>query len=180
MESEARRSAVANAIFEQNISIIYDGLTALMLSSILGDQSSMIKLIEMGSDVNCRDLTHNSSALEFSIRNDTTECAKILIESGAHINDVKNIYDKTPLMMSSYFGSIEMTEILLRAGADPQVIDSNGNDAIDVAIKFGYNSKKIREVILCHINMLYDYFIFLLSDLGLPMEVSEMCGDYLV
>jgi len=72
-----------------------------------------------------------------SLENGNTELAKLLIVHNVDFN-IKNAYGKTPLMIASMKGYIEIVELLLKnkadsSGVDVNAVDSNGKSALAYA-----------------------------------------------
>jgi ankyrin repeat protein len=79
-------------------------------------------LIELGVDVNARD-RRRWTPLHFAARTKSPEVVKLLIEAGADVN-AKDDEGITPLHQGllQYPVNLEMTEMLLAAGAKPDML----------------------------------------------------------
>lgn len=60
---------------------------------------------------------------------------KLLIEHGADI-DVFSESNDTPLMNTSLYGTYEMADVLLQAGANPNYINNYGYTVVDLAYRY--------------------------------------------
>ena len=125
-----------------NATVDRDGLTALMYAVLETEtEHEMVKfLIELGADVNVCDKQEKWTALHFAARDLALEKVKILLAHGALI-DPEDIFGNTPLwrcVMSTFPGNqIEVINILLENGANPNKKNKYGSSAKDVAILAG-------------------------------------------
>jgi ankyrin repeat protein len=98
--------------------------------SLNGDYGSLKKLIDDCGDINRKYHNEgNMTALMLAIWNDHVDCATLLLDSGANINDVDK-YGWTALKAASYTGAIDCVKLLLEYGADPNIKDSEGWTAL--------------------------------------------------
>lgn len=67
------------------------------------------------------------------------ELVKELIANGADINSQHWMLSRTPLMLAAINGNLEITKILLDAGADYEIKSSGGCTAIYYAAEYGRN-----------------------------------------
>ncbi|MEO1050421.1 MAG: ankyrin repeat domain-containing protein [Bacteroidota bacterium] len=127
-------------------------------AAVWGNSLDLIKyLIEIGADVNCRDKTHNSSALGWAIFLDKGEIKDYLLslplfyfdilnaaEFGLkeHVEDILSKESSKcngddgkglPLRLASYEGYYDIVKLLLEHGADTELKSSNGKTALDWA-----------------------------------------------
>ncbi len=65
-------------------------------------------------------------------REDTTEVVELLIDRGSDVN-AKSFRGVTPLMAAASIGRVEVIDLLLARGADPQLVDSESRTALDWA-----------------------------------------------
>ena len=135
--------------------------TPLILAVQKGDRAEVESLLSRGADINMP-MWAGFTPLITAIREDKPEIAKLLIQKGADVNH-SDIYLKTPLMYAldmeyddlvqmliaagadvnarhqdgrtplMFSQSIENTEILLEAGADPYTRDNRGRNVLHYA-----------------------------------------------
>ena len=82
-----------------------------------------------------------TEALEIAVSFGHLELARFFIELGADVNDVRGIDDpywrpgctSRPLHKAAQSGQLDMVQLLLAHGADPQLQNESGMTAIDVA-----------------------------------------------
>jgi uncharacterized protein len=125
--------------------------TPLMWATAESHPAMMRELIAHGADVNARQITWHWDRQEtaeprekwlplggltpllFAARQGCTECARILLESGAEINaaDPNNI---SPVLMALINGHYDVAGFLLEKGADPNLADETGRTALYSAV----------------------------------------------
>ena len=103
------------------------GVTKLMTAVISGDDEEAMQLLERGADVNIKDLD-GFSALMYAVENEDIGQVKMLIDAGAEVNDPNSF--GTALMRASKYGLDDIVEVLLNAGADINIEDLGGNNAV--------------------------------------------------
>ncbi|MFC1638840.1 ankyrin repeat domain-containing protein [Patescibacteria group bacterium] len=125
-----------------------NGNTLLMLSSYLADTWAVkVLLRSFGANPNARN-DFGSRPLHFAAPTASPErifstnergtkekvhIIKFLLKAGADI-DAQNEDGKTPLMNATSYGNISALIALLNAGADPNVVDNNGESALFSAV----------------------------------------------
>lgn len=95
-----------------------DGRTALMGSVWGGHERASELLLEVGADPNLRD-AEGKSALIFAATQWDVDHAHLLLRSGAEIGDVKNRTIGNLLAVAANRGHIELVQMMLSAGVDP-------------------------------------------------------------
>ena len=110
-----------------------DGITPLMQAALYNKNPEVIsKLLSLGSYVNQVN-DKGVSALMFSCLEPSVEKVKLLLDAGADIN-AQSYRGVTPLMWAAMDNSNPaVVSELLKAGADPYVIDEQGKSALDYA-----------------------------------------------
>ena len=97
------------------------------------DYNKVKELLEKEADVNAKD-ERDRTLLMIAVYNNNYEISKLLIENGADINeqdDMKNNLGWTALLEAIILGNggkehTEITDLLLKHGADPNIADRNG------------------------------------------------------
>lgn len=94
------------------------------------------KLIDNGADV-------YDTALREAASYNNINAVKVLLKNNANVN-AQNNYGKTALMLACYNGNLEITKMLLEAGADKNIKDDNKYDALYYAREYGKNEEIIK------------------------------------
>ena len=59
--------------------------------------------------------------------------ALLFLDNGAEVNFPCKTNGNTPVMWAAYRNNTEMLELLLEHGADPEIVNHDGFNALDVA-----------------------------------------------
>ncbi|MBC8133417.1 MAG: ankyrin repeat domain-containing protein [Deltaproteobacteria bacterium] len=114
-----------------------DGRTPLF-SAVLGGSLGLVGLLlEAGADINARD-HQGFSALHFAAQEDLPEMARLLIAKGADVNALDE--DGSSILWRAIFSSRnrpDMIQLLMAAGAKPDVANKAGESARDLATRLG-------------------------------------------
>lgn len=106
-----------------------DGRTRLHISRRLSEHEF---LLSQGADVNLSSSRYGPPLIELMNDDDDDfireELIEILVKAGADVNYIFGIHRKTPLMLVNY---LKEAEILLKAGADATILDSDGKTAFE-------------------------------------------------
>jgi len=98
-----------------------NGITALMLMSILRQTETVRVLLEAGADVNATNNADGETPLIFAVYGGSTETVSLLIESGADVSAIDagtgNEDGRTALSYAKEKEHAEITEVLKQAGA---------------------------------------------------------------
>ncbi|MDZ7814304.1 MAG: ankyrin repeat domain-containing protein [Ideonella sp.] len=108
------------------------GETPLMMAAIRGNLSAMKRLIERGALVN----QEGWAPLHYAASQASVEPLVVLLDKGADIN-ARSPNGSTSLMMAARYGSEEGAKLLLRRGADAQLLNEQNLAASDFAKKVG-------------------------------------------
>lgn len=109
------------------------GETALMLACIKGHLDYVRRLIAMNADINRPGWTplHYVASADHP---HSVEIASLLLEHHAYV-DAQSPNGSTPLMLAAQYASETMVGLLLNAGADVQLRNQQGLNAVDFARK---------------------------------------------
>lgn len=128
------------------------GINPLHIAADRNRDEILKLLIESGFDVNaelsaeCSNMYEDrrTTALYFSVFNGNLEAAEMLLEAGANANlDIFN-----PLLIAVRLGWMEMTELLVRYGADVNAQISTHPSSFPSAILLGMESPSILKLLL--------------------------------
>ena len=152
---------------ESNIDVPFlNGCTALMLAIISSHLQRVKLLLEAGADPNLK-CTSGMTPYAVAVMMGQPNIVKILIESGANINDnisfnpasfitggAVSVHDSTSavqinvLMIACECGHLDIVQILLENGADPSICDINGNNALHHTLLSETSGKGTLEITL--------------------------------
>jgi ankyrin repeat protein len=120
------------------------GKSAIMHACSNGDLEIVILLVEKGANVNNLTISTGDTPLLCAVDKGKTAVAEYLIGKGADINKSKT-YDWeisglivpgiSPLMMAAYNGNAPLVKLLLKGGAELDLTDCWGEDALVKAKK---------------------------------------------
>eukprot|EP01006_Ploeotia_vitrea_P017373 TRINITY_DN48489_c0_g2_i1.p1 TRINITY_DN48489_c0_g2~~TRINITY_DN48489_c0_g2_i1.p1 ORF type:complete len:910 (+),score=59.93 TRINITY_DN48489_c0_g2_i1:27-2732(+) len=103
-------------------------LSPLQIAAAGGNAEVVSVLLANGRcKIDCQSTSRNATALHFAIAGGNTDCAKKLINAGADLNGVRDVYGLTPLHVACQSGSVEIVKYLLAQN----VIDVNACDGDD-------------------------------------------------
>ena len=114
-----------------------DGSTALFETATSRNLEVTRFLIEHGADVNAFATWMNSNVLDLVISISTEEMAKLIIESGAKLNQ-KDPLGNTELHLAAMRGFTNVIRILVEHGADVNALNNENHTALYYAAKHGY------------------------------------------
>ena len=123
--------------------------TALVLAAKRGSAECVKILLEEGADSNVTNFSNSNLLIEaqWFKSSETTKIVQLLIESGCSVN-ISNDFGETPLSCAVSNSSVTETNMLLRAGANPnighplKIAASSGNKIIvTTLISAGANPK---------------------------------------
>lgn len=112
------------------------GFTPLILAAYNGQPEAVEALIKAGADPCKPDLNQgNTAQMGVAFKGDDRIAARLLKEK-CDVN-TRNKAGQTALMMAALFGRSAQIEMLIKAGADPQLLDASGRSAASVAAQQG-------------------------------------------
>lgn len=106
--------------------------TALMLASFNGHTDIVKFLIVNGANIDMVDEV-NRTALMFASTGPFNETVVELIRAGSDVNAIDGHENWTPLMFAAGEGQLEVVKTLISNGADPTMLDTDGESALDFA-----------------------------------------------
>ncbi len=106
--------------------------TALMLAAFNGSTNIVKYLIDNGANVDMVDEI-NRTALMFASTGPFNETVVELINAGSDVNATDGHESWTPLMFAAGEGQLEVVKTLISNGADPSMLDTDGESALDFA-----------------------------------------------
>ncbi|XP_012279856.1 palmitoyltransferase Hip14 isoform X1 [Orussus abietinus] len=104
-----------------------------------GALDRVTELVEAGADVNQPD-SETVTLLHWAAINNRREIVKYLIAKGAVVDAIGGELASTPLHWATRQGHLSTVVILMRAGADPTLRDSEGFSCIHLAAQFGHTA----------------------------------------
>ncbi|HET9191956.1 MAG TPA: ankyrin repeat domain-containing protein [Vicinamibacterales bacterium] len=136
--------------------------TALMMAARTGGTGAIRLLVEAGADVNAKETWGGTTALMWAVSEGHVEAARLLIAAGADVNARSNFVAAangrgfegrtpltnatdakpaefasgwlTPLMLAAREGHVELSRLLVSAGADVNAAAGDGKTALALAI----------------------------------------------
>ena len=100
----------------------------LMLAALDGETNLVKRLVVMGADVN----KPGWAPLHYASTRGHLDIMTYLLDQNAYI-DAASPNGTTPLMMAAFYGTPSAVKLLLEAGADPMLKNTQGLSAIDFA-----------------------------------------------
>ena len=147
---------------EANASLSAGGDTALMMAARTGKTDAIRVLVEAGGNVNAKETWGGTTALMWAVSEGHADAARLLIGAGADVNARSNYVAAangrgfegrtpvasrtdpkaeefasgwlTPLTLAAREGDVEMTRVLVNAGADVNTAAGDGKTALAVSI----------------------------------------------
>ena len=123
-----------------------DNCTPLMIAIENGKINVATFLIERGANVDLKD-DRGDTALHYAVSryilhncNDSLKVCSCLIKHGADVNGCNNNKGpnnrRTPLMIASRYGRVDVMTLLIKHGADVNLQDKNGETALHYAVDY--------------------------------------------
>jgi ankyrin repeat protein len=104
------------------------GETPLMMAALRGDVDTMTLLVARGAQVQ----REGWAPLHYAASGPSPDAVKWLVQRGAKV-DARAPTGSTPLMLAARYGHEDSVFLLLAAGADVQLRDDKGRQAVDLA-----------------------------------------------
>lgn len=104
----------------------------LFWASNAGNNNVIKALIKKGADIDYVS-AGEGNALVAAAKNNHADSVRLLIESGAAVDIETFLYKSTPLLIASYWGSVDAVKVLVENGADIHHKNSSGNTALHKA-----------------------------------------------
>jgi ankyrin repeat protein len=120
------------------------GKTALHLAANSGFREIALVLLAKGADVNARD-NQGNTPLHDAMGN-ASHIALELLDKGADVN-ARNSSNTTPLYYAVEGGSVDLIDLLLKRGADPNVVTSTQNSILFSAVMRSSNPEVLQLLI---------------------------------
>jgi len=117
-----------------------NGRIPLLDVVMIGNLEVTRYMIEHGADINAYDKVYSSNVLDLAISsysNKTDTIAKLLIESGAKLNQ-KDPDGNTELHLAARRGLANLIRFMVKKGADVHAVNKNNHTALYYAGKHGY------------------------------------------
>ena len=123
-------------------------VTVLMKACVKGNKDTINVLLNAGADPNIAN-SYGDTCLHDAVQNDCcTEVLQAIISHGIDVN-ASNKNHVTALIIACHKGNTDAINILLEAGADPNITDSKGATCIHHAVGEGH-SKHVLETVVSH------------------------------
>uniref|UniRef100_F1KPG7 Ankyrin repeat and KH domain-containing protein mask n=1 Tax=Ascaris suum TaxID=6253 RepID=F1KPG7_ASCSU len=116
------------------------GISPLMLAAMNGHAAATKLLLERGSDINAHIETNRNTALTLACFQGRTEVVRLLLEYNANVEHRAKT-GLTPLMEAANGGYVDVGELLLEAGADPNTapVPTSRDTALTIAADKGHH-----------------------------------------
>ena len=124
-----------------------DGRTALMIASLKGNVDAITILLNAGADLSISDVYGKTSIHMVKPGSCSKDALQTIVDRGADVN-AKSIENVTALMIACKKGNMSATNVLLHAGADPNIADSlHSATSLHYAIAGGCSREVLQKII---------------------------------
>ena len=113
-----------------------NGQTALLVACVAGNAAIAAAMLDRGADPNTRDAA-GWTPLDAAVRIGQPEIVKRVLQAGAKPAEAATADKRTALHHAAARGWLDITKMLLGAGADRGARDSQGRTPIDLAVRYG-------------------------------------------
>jgi ankyrin repeat protein len=110
--------------------------TAIHIAVLADNERLLEVLVDNGADIESKGFRHENTALHLASYHGLSNMVEKLIIYGAFINSL-NMQKETPLMQAVQGEHVQITSLLLKAGANLEFIDQRGRTALTMAKKAG-------------------------------------------
>ena len=123
-----------------------NGWTALTIAAAKGNVPLLQWLIKQGADTQVRDV-YRFTPLMRSVDNGYVEAAAVLLSLVETDVNARDEYDNTPLHHAVSVGNIPMVNLLLEHGADPNIVNRDGDSPLELARELADDSVAILQAL---------------------------------
>ena len=121
-------------------------ITALMIACEKSNADSINILLNAGADTMLSDIT-GATWIHHAVGNDCRrEVLYAIIDHGADVN-ATNVNNWTALMIACQKSNVDTINVLLKAGADPNIADVNGETCLYCAVRGACNKEVLQAII---------------------------------
>lgn len=128
---------MSDRLIGQTVGMDREGRQELHYRAVEGDVSGIRDRLAAGDDIALAD-RQGFTALHFAAQQSQTEAVSALLEAGAPV-DPQDRFGNTPLWRAVFDsrGQVATVQLLLQAGADPDIVNEAGATPRDLASRMG-------------------------------------------
>ncbi|XP_077389334.1 cyclin-dependent kinase 4 inhibitor C [Festucalex cinctus] len=104
----------------------------------LGSTAVVEALLKVGADPDLRDPKLGLTLIHDAAREGFADTVKTLLDHGADAN-LADVHGNLPLHLAAKWGRVEVIKVLLGATADPVKVNSDGDTAEQLALRYKWN-----------------------------------------